>query len=206
MDFIRQLPKRDGTYAVPFVTYGGVSSGTGLYEMASLLRQRGFSILGAAKVLAVHSMMWKFENPLGEGHPNDEDARMIMQLVKSVCDKMSRTGSIEALKLEKLNYQTQENQEIAKKRNLEALKKSLPSIKVNNDACTQCYICQENCPVQNITFNPFPQFGESCIFCFNCIRTCETGAIYNDVLGFIETEVKNRASAFAEPLETRIFF
>ncbi|MBW2555165.1 MAG: 4Fe-4S ferredoxin, partial [Deltaproteobacteria bacterium] len=65
--FILQLPVSKGGYAVPFVTWGGVSSGVALHEMGKVLGEKGYIVLGAAKVLAVHSMMWQFKNPLGEG-------------------------------------------------------------------------------------------------------------------------------------------
>jgi len=37
-DFISQLPVSKGGYAVPFVTWGGVSSGVALHEMAPFVK------------------------------------------------------------------------------------------------------------------------------------------------------------------------
>ncbi|MFP3870863.1 MAG: flavodoxin family protein, partial [Syntrophobacteria bacterium] len=88
MQWISSLASVDGFCAVPFVTWGGASSGISLFEMKRELSRKGFKILAAAKVLAVHSLMWQLENPLGAGHPNSEDDRLIEQLVDEVHSKM----------------------------------------------------------------------------------------------------------------------
>lgn len=54
-------------FDVPFVTWGGACSGISLYEMGKELLNKRFTVLGAAKILAVHSLMWQLENPLGKG-------------------------------------------------------------------------------------------------------------------------------------------
>lgn len=48
--FISSLPDQSENFAVPFVTWGAVNSGVALHEMGVMLINKGFAILGAAKV------------------------------------------------------------------------------------------------------------------------------------------------------------
>jgi len=45
------------------------------------------------------------------------------------------------------------------------------------DYCTNCMICVENCPMNNIdeTIN----FGENCVMCLRCVYNCPVNAIYS---------------------------
>ncbi|MDX9708396.1 MAG: 4Fe-4S binding protein [Trichloromonas sp.] len=67
-DFVRSLPPAGG-FAVPFVTWGAVTSGLALPEMAACLAERGFAVLGAAQVMAEHSSLWQSSQPLAGGRP-----------------------------------------------------------------------------------------------------------------------------------------
>ena len=73
MEFIEQLPDTCKGYSVPFVTWGAVTSGIALHEMGKLLSEKGFPVIGAAKIVAAHSLMWQFAHPLGEGRPDADD-------------------------------------------------------------------------------------------------------------------------------------
>lgn len=43
---LHTLPNAPGSFAVPFVTYGGVNSGRALYEMAKTMDSKGLQVLG----------------------------------------------------------------------------------------------------------------------------------------------------------------
>ena len=67
---------------------------------------------------------------------------------------------------------------------------------VNNEACTQCGICEEECHVDAVLLNPYPEFDQKCIDCFNCIRLCPEEAIassvsMDDIADHIRARVKN---------------
>ncbi|MCK5009416.1 MAG: EFR1 family ferrodoxin [Deltaproteobacteria bacterium] len=202
-DFISQLPVSKGGYAVPFVTWGGVSSGVALHEMGKMLGEKGYIVLGAAKVLAVHSMMWQFQNPLGEGHPDSEDDVMIKGLVGEVNSKLLSDAK-KAIPLENLNYQPKEVQEAMKKVNIEMAKQMLPPRQLDEEACTKCGVCEEECPAQAIKCDPYPKFGDACFVCYNCVRLCEEGAIKTD-LSQIEGMLKERAAKNSERPLSQVF-
>lgn len=70
MECIAGLKENADAFAVPFVTWGGACSGISLYEMGKELINKRFTLLGTAKILALHSLMWQLEDPLGKGHPD----------------------------------------------------------------------------------------------------------------------------------------
>jgi ferredoxin/flavodoxin len=203
MHCISKLASVDGFYAVPFVTWGGASSGISLFEMARELSRKGFTILGAAKVLAVHSLMWQLENPLGAGHPNSADDKLIEQLVGEIYSKM-QSGGGKDLELSRLAYQSKEVHAEMEKVTLEMAKANMPTRGVDEEICNQCEVCTEFCPTDAVTLSPYPVFGEDCVYCFNCMRSCPEGAIKADLTEVWE-RIRDRAAFFKERPHTQIF-
>jgi len=203
MKFIAALPKDANICAVPFVTYGCVSSGIALHDLGKALTEKGSLLLGGAKVGAVHSMMWQSDEPLGKGHPNAEDDQMIRDLVGKVLAKADHSPC-SCLALSDLAYQPENLQTEMAKVTLEAAKGHMPKKTVDEKRCTQCGICAELCPVQTITLSPMPEFGKDCICCFNCVRECPENAISAD-LAPVEKRIRDKAAKLAEQPVTKIF-
>jgi ferredoxin len=192
MQFIAELPLGKGNSAVPFVTWGAVTSGLALAEMGTILSEKSYTVLGGAKVGAVHSMMWQSDDPLGGGHPDADDDHMMEKLVQDVCTKLT-AGPLTSLPLKTLNYQPEQVQKMMQKVNMEVAKKMLPPLKLDDAACTKCGICEKECPTFAITLAPYPRFGDACILCYNCVRLCEEGAIKSD-LSQVEGMLKGKAA------------
>jgi len=203
MQFIAGLPPDTTAYAVPFVTWGGASSGIALFEMARELQRGGFRILGAAKVMAVHCLMWQLEDPMGKGHPNSEDERMVQELIDEI-NKNMQSRSSRGIDLSDLAYQKEEVHAEMEKMTLEIAKAHMPIREVDEESCNQCEICAEVCPTASVAFAPYPVFGESCIYCFSCMRTCPEGAIKAN-LSEIWQRIRDRAAFFQERPYTKIF-
>lgn len=203
MQFLAELTPVTTGFAVPYVTWGGASSGIALFEMARELDKKGFKILGAAKVMAVHSLMWQFESPLGEGHPNYEDDRMVQELIDEINSKMQSYSS-RGIDLSDLAYQKEEIHAEMEKMSLEIAKAHMPIRQVDEVLCNQCEICGEICPTSSVAFVPYPVFGEGCIYCFSCMRHCPEGAIKAD-LSEIWQRIEARAEFFKERPYTKIF-
>jgi ferredoxin len=201
--FIDRLPASKGSYAVPFVTWGAVTSGVALHEMGRALSEKGYDLLGAAKIVAVHSMMLQSKNPLGVGHPDAQDDLLVKNLVEAVSSKI-RSGSPQPLSLQHLNYQPGEVQEWLQKMSIEAAKKMLPPLKLIEEKCTRCGICEKECPADAIRLDPYPRFGNACFICYNCSRLCEEGAIECD-LSPMENMLKGKAAQNAELPLTKVF-
>ena len=203
MDAIEEMPQLDGAFTVPFVTWGQACSGIALWQMGSALRNKGFKIAGAAKVLAVHSMMWHTGNPAGKGHPDESDLHAVRDLVETLFNRFESTD-IPELALDILDYQPPIRAEQMKKKMI-APRLIVPK-DVDEDLCTQCGICQEECPVQAVVLNPFPQFDRNCFDCFNCIRLCPEDAIKPTIsMSQIEGHIRERIRTIGEQPYTQIF-
>jgi len=103
-EFIANLTRDRGVFAVPFVTWGAVSSGLALFEMGQQLEGKGYHLAGAAKIAALHSLLWQVENPLAQGRPDGIDDVLIRDLVKKVQAKIN-SGRFETCSVEDLSYQ-----------------------------------------------------------------------------------------------------
>lgn len=203
MNFIARLPKSSSMPVVPFVTWGGVSSGIALYEMGSALAEKNMAVIGAAKILAQHAMMWQMEKPLGENHPDAADDQMVRKMIAAMVDKFSR-GAFAPIDLSPLCFYPPEIMAEMKKSSVKKAKSQMPKRRVDEDACTECRECSAVCPTDAITFNPFPEFDGNCIFCFNCVRLCPEDAISAD-LSALEKQIRDRADKFKEKPFSEIF-
>jgi ferredoxin/flavodoxin len=194
--FLSRLPDTTAGYAVPFVTWGGVTSGTALYDMAEMLNQKGYAIAGAAKILAPHSLMWQFDHPLGEGHPDEADKNLVTQLITEVNDRIA-SKTVAPLSLAALNYLPENVRAPMAAIDLDRARQSLPQKAVDKNRCTQCTICRDVCPAHAITCDPFPEFNQNCIMCFNCMRLCPEQAIMAD-FSKMDARLRQRAQEFSE--------
>ena len=203
MEFIAGLKENTGAFAVPFVTWGGACSGISLYEMGKELLNKGLPLLGAAKVLAVHSLMWPLENALGKGHPDADDDQMVKELVDHINQKLHEDHP-EGIKLSDLAYQSKENHAEMEKISLQAAKAHMPERTIDTELCNQCQVCSDVCPADAVTFAPYPEFGDGCVFCFNCMKKCPEEAINTD-LSEIWQRIKDREAFFSEKPYSQIF-
>jgi ferredoxin len=203
MEFIARLPRVEIGFSVPFVTWGAVTSGIALHEMGTALARKGFSILGAAKVLARHSMMWNVDAPLGVDHPNAGDDRMIETLIENMADKL-RGNDPPAIALSVLDYQDKIVRAQMAQRSFEQAKGHFPQKRIVRERCTLCGLCVEGCPVDAIRLSDAPEIAPVCICCFNCVRLCPEEAIVAD-LKPIHDFIRARAESVGEDKCTRIF-
>jgi len=203
MAFIAELPDVSKGYAVPFVTWGGASSGIALYEMGTLLHKKGFALLGAAKILSIHSLMWRSSVPLGHGHPDSTDDRMIESLVLDITKKLT-AKQVKPLPLSDLAYQPKDLHDAMEKRTLKDASLHFPKRQVVEASCTKCGVCEEACPSGALTCAPYPKFDSSCFFCFNCVRLCPEMAIQAD-MSPAEERIRERAQTLAERPFSKVF-
>lgn len=203
INFIETLPKMVGAYAVPFVTWGEACSGVALWQLGNALAKKGFTVPGAAKVVAVHSMMWRVKNPAGKGHPDETDNRKIKKLVATLYTRLD-SDNVPVLSLDTLDYQPPSRaEEMKKKINTPWL---IVPKNVHTETCTQCGVCEEECPVSSVVLNPYPEFDRNCFDCFNCIRFCPETAIEPAIsMEQIEHHIRERVRTINERPLTQIF-
>lgn len=203
MKFINSLPNIDSCHAAPFITWGGAFSGIALWQMGRALKKIGFRLAGGAKVLAVHSMMWNCNEPIGQCHPDSTDDEFVDTFAREIHTHIS-SGEIESLSLEKLDYNSaKQTTDIKKKLGQPWL--IIPKT-VDKDKCTQCAVCEDVCPVNAIELADYPKFSNDCFDCFNCIRLCPEDAIIPAIGSEqIHDIILKRAVKYNEKPLTQIF-
>ena len=203
MNFIEALPQLERNYAVSFVTWGQACSGVALWQMAAALMKKEFHIAGAAKVVALHSMMWLVDDPAGKGHPDDTDRREIEALVDKLHSRFE-SDDVPVLSLDDLDYQPPER--AAEMRNKINTAWYIIPKNVDTEACTQCGVCELECPVDAVDLTPYPEFDHNCIDCFNCIRLCPEDAIASSVsMEDIADHIRKRVRTIDERPLTQVF-
>lgn len=201
--FIEALPKVKNSRAIPFVTWGGATSGVALHEMSLRLIDRGFVLAGAAKVMAVHSLMWQMPDPVGIGRPDRDDLAQVEQLVSAVI-KNTDAPAVPALSIDRLNYQPAEHVPEMMQLSVAKAKTILPQRQIHSDRCTRCGLCRDNCPASALKLDPLPVFLPDCFICFNCVRLCPEEAITVNMAPVYE-RILDRVSHYAESPLTEIF-
>jgi ferredoxin len=203
MTFIDKLQESAGALAVPFVTWGGASSGIALYEMGKALKQKKFTLLGAAKILAVHSLMWRLDDALGKGHPDADDDRLLEKLAIHIQQKLQQEKPT-GIRISDLAYQSEENHRAMEKIGIQDAKMHMPERIIDTRLCNQCQVCAEVCPTDSVAFTPYPEFDDGCVFCFNCMKKCPERAIQTD-FSEIWQRIRDRAAAFCEQPYSQTF-
>ncbi|MBN2231555.1 MAG: 4Fe-4S binding protein [Deltaproteobacteria bacterium] len=202
-EFLDGLPPLANCFAVPFVTWGGATSGLALPEMAAALIDKGAVLAGAARIMAVHSLMWRLADPVGVGRPNNDDLRLAAGLAADVV-RRAAAGSLVPLPIERLHYQPADQVEGMRQLSIAKAKQILPARRVNADRCTACGICRDECPAAAIELDPLPRFLDHCFLCFSCVRQCPEEAIEVDLVPIYD-RIRDRAVAYGETPPTMIF-
>ena len=204
MTFINALRPTASGWAVPFVTWGLACSGVALWQMGGALEARGYQLAGAARVGALHSMMWPADTPVGQGHPDEADR----QQVRDLADRLladGAAGTFKALPLEALDYQPAERA-AAFKAKLEKSWMVIPKT-VNEETCTQCGVCAEACPAAAVSLDPYPVFNEACFDCFTCVRVCPEEALQPaKPMAEIGEMIRDRVATINEQPLTEVYY
>jgi ferredoxin len=171
--------------------------------MATALQEKGYRIAGAAKIVAVHSLMWSSTHPEGEGRPDADDLQQVRRWTAELVGRLEK-GTLVPLAPEELDYHSPDLAAELKAK-IGRPWANIPRT-VDPDACTECGDCAEVCPVGTITLSPLPEFGDSCFDCFNCIRLCPENALTPAVpLVTIESFIRQRVATIDEQPVTQLF-
>lgn len=206
VELVETLPFGNGKPALAYVTYGGVSKGSSLYQLAGILDARGFRVLGLAEVLAAHSMMFRDPDPIAKGHPNDEDWETLAAWIETLSGKLGEDGG------GAVSYaDTRPPGKVG--RVLDAtvftpgvMRHFWPPIRFYPEKCTSCGACQATCPVGRL--DDLPRIDETvrCLFCYQCVRHCPEGA-FDAATKLMHPAVRmlSRVSGLREAQATRFY-
>jgi ferredoxin len=153
--------------------------------------------------LAVHSLMWRVQDPAGKGHPDESDRRKIEEWLDTLAARFA-SGDAAVMSLDALDYQPRGRSEQMKKK-INAPWMIVPK-QVDETACTQCGVCEEACPVEAVALSSYPKFDSKCFDCFNCIRLCPEDAIHPATsVDQIEAHIRERVRTIDERPHTQTF-
>lgn len=163
-----------------FITYGGITTGKALKNLAYLLKRNYIGVIGGLKVYAPH--FWHTEN-----YPYDETIKIINEFYLNLVKNDFRIQDWK--KIEKLfSYQKPIVKVIYPLMGILKKIRGMPDIIYNNDNCIKCKKCAIECPVNAISMNDFPiRETDRCIHCYHCAITCPNDAIIADI-----DEIKER--------------
>ncbi|MBN2168808.1 MAG: 4Fe-4S binding protein [Actinobacteria bacterium] len=177
ISFLNKMPQVSGKSALAYVTYGTVSKGDSLYQLADVLNKKGFKVLGLAAIVAEHSMMFKSNSPFGKGRPGDFDINAIKTWMDSILPLVeSGTGTT-------INYSTVKQQQLfGKIMQATAFRPELhsfifPPVSFREENCNSCGACMEVCPSGRLDNLPRINKSIKCLHCYQCIKVCKEGAV-----------------------------
>ena len=145
------------TPAFLLVTYGGRAYEDTLVEWKDVLEAQGFVCIGAAAIVAEHSIAHQIE----AGRPSAQDYDELDTFAAEVKERLK--GNVCPV-------------EVPGNRTYKEYKVLPMDIQVS-DECMGCGSCVESCPVGAIPFeDPKMTDGEVCISCMRCVEICPQSA------------------------------
>jgi len=178
--FIRTLPVLNKQQAFVFATSSG-APGRVLYELTQLLRSKGANVVGGFLTRGeVHHPAPCLVGRMPQ-RPNVEDLAQTRRFASAVAEHVSvgrlgpLTENCPATFRAKGFYNL-----VALLSTDGFLRLVLPEPKLDSARCNQCQWCARECPMHNITLQPYPELGGQCIRCYRCLTGCPQKAFNVD--------------------------
>ena len=174
LPFVQSGFQGNGALAVPVAVFGNRSYDNALMELRNELEAHGFHTVAGAGVPTEHV----FSDKLAPGRPNADDLAELAEFGRKIGEKVARLTDIPtpiAVKGEDPvgPYYTPRDRH-GNPINI------LPVKPKTSDACTQCGLCAQQCPLGAIDAEDAHQVPGKCMKCNRCVKHCPVGAKYFD--------------------------
>lgn len=177
----------NGALAVPVVLFGNRNFDDGLVELRDILENTGFHTIAAAAFVGEHS----FSYTLAAGRPDAEDMAEAVKFADNLADKVKKfaDGVIpEKIEVEGVPYPYRGYYQPRDRKGVSIdIRKVKP---LTSDACDNCKICADVCPMGSISHENVREFTGICIKCGACIKKCPLQAKYYEDEGYLYHKVE----------------
>lgn len=176
-----------GTPAVVLCTFGACGIENTLAEMKDQLEKDGFGVVGAASVIARHSLV----SGIAEGRPDDTDLQQIRDFGATIVERLEAMESID-------------DKPALTVPGVPGHGEPIGVVPYADDKCLFCGHCADECPADAIPHGaPNSSDRTKCISCMRCISACpvQSRMIAPNLMKQLQ-EVMPKVAAFAKAQNT----
>lgn len=189
--------KGNGALGIAITLFGNRNFDDALVELRDIMQEDGFNVIGAGAFVGEHS----FSEILGKGRPLVQDLTEIKEFGQGIAKKINDGPIFEDFFVEgNVPYQTYYTPT-----NMQGEAVNILKVKPKTtDACTDCKLCAQLCPMESISFEDTSNVTGICIKCGACVKFCPVGAKYYDDEGFLGHK-EQIEHTFIEPKKNKWF-
>lgn len=179
--FLDALPDLNDQRAFVFATSSG-APGKVLYDLTSLLREKGAYVIGGFLTRGeVHHPAPHMKGQFSS-RPNEVDLAQARRFAVAIAEHVSTgcTGHLVESRTESLRPGWGFYDFVGWISSDRMLRLLMPEPKLVPGKCDQCRLCVCQCPLDNITLDPYPILGDRCIRCYHCLTICPKRAFEAD--------------------------
>ena len=172
----------NGALAVPVVLFGNRNFDDGLIELRDILKNTGFHTVAAAAFVGEHS----FSKTLAAGRPDADDMKEALAFAGKVTEKVKGLPEGEAPAPVEVEGVPHPYRGYYQPRDRKGVSIDIRKVKsLVSDACDDCKICADVCPMGSISHENVREYTGICIKCGACIKKCPKQARYYEDEGYL---------------------
>ena len=172
----------NGALAVPVVLFGNRNFDDGLIELRDILENTGFHTVAAAAFVGEHS----FSKTLAAGRPDADDMKEALAFAGKIAEKVKGLPEGEAPAPVEVEGVPHPYRGYYQPRDRKGVSIDIRKVKsLVSDACDDCKICADVCPMGSISHENVREYTGICIKYGACIKKCPKQARYYEDEGYL---------------------